>query len=156
MFFFKKIFTLLFLIIVRNHCISQDTIPFITDKGVNIAIVGELNIQPPPAPYYIISPKKDSIFYKKYIGNDLMLMITYIKSQIEGLWIAFYKNKSIMQMGYFMKPAHCGKYCLTVLKIGLWYYFTEDGKIERTEYYNKKGESLNNIILIDPKKNHKW
>ena len=65
----------------------------------------------------------------EYIGNEK-------NGKIDGDFISYYKNGEISIKG----KLDMGKY------IGEWNYYDDDGSLNKTSNYNKKGEKIDSII----------
>ena len=91
----------------------------------------------PPNFQYSASPYgNDTIFYYKYLTFNQIYRIVYINSGIENVWIAYYPNGVIMEMGGFKSRGRRKE--LNRAKDGIWLYFSKNGTlVKRINHINE-------------------
>lgn len=124
-----KAIAVILALMLLNNCYSQDTItvrdkrPYSGDlRDEDITIV----LHQPGELFYGSSAKLDTVIFARFIDSFTAIITGYQKSGISDLWMAKYKSGVIREIGRFYLSKR--KY-YTVKKVGIWLYFSEEGRV---------------------------
>jgi len=142
----KRNYLFVVMMLIHTVCVSQENL----EKDSLIKEFSPSNISKKVGEITMLDDSKDLVGTTSIYNEDILRYRYYYEYKRkcligrkwiirEGISFEYYDNGQLFKLGAYYK----GK------KIGLWQYFTKDGRLESEYLYDRKGNQINFVIYYD-------